>query len=70
MVKRVGNWYEVELNNVFYNVVIQKDPRTIICEPSSILVFDEGFNKVEDYSIWDDIERIMDEMDWKYDMVG
>jgi len=70
MVKRVGNWYGIEMNNLVYNVLIQKDPKSVICEPSSILVFDETFNKVEDYSIWNDIERIMNEMDWKNDMVG
>ncbi len=70
MVKRIGNWYSVELNNVIYNVFIQKDLNTIKCDPTSIIVFDENLNKVDDFTKWNEIERIMEEMDWKYDMIG
>jgi hypothetical protein len=69
MVKRNGNWYSVELRGMEYNVLIQKDKGRVTCEPSSILVFDDNFNKVEDYSVWNEIEEMMEVMDWKSDIL-
>jgi hypothetical protein len=66
---RLGNWYDVEFNNVIYNVLIQKEENSIYCEPSSVLVFDEDFNKVIDEKVYNGIEEIMNRVDWKYDMV-
>ena len=66
---RLGNWYDVEFNNVIYNVLIQKESNSIYCEPSSVLVFDEDFNKVSDEEVYKGIEEIMKRVDWKYDMV-
>ena len=66
---RLGNWYDVEFNNVIYNVLIQKESNSIYCEPSSVLVFDEDFNKVSDEEVYKGIEEIMRRVDWKYDMV-
>lgn len=66
---RLGNWYDVEFNNVIYNVLIQKESNSIYCEPSSVLVFDEDFNKVSDEKVYEGIEEIMGRVDWKYDMV-
>lgn len=67
--QRLGNWYDVEFNNVIYNVLIQKEENSIYCEPSSVLVFDEDFNKVSDEKVYNGIEEIMRKVDWKYDMV-
>jgi len=66
---RLGNWYDVEFNNVIYNVLIQKEEDSFYCEPSSVLVFDEDFNKVIDEKVYNGIEEIMNRVDWKYDMV-
>jgi hypothetical protein len=66
---RLGNWYDVEFNNVIYNVLIQKEENSIYCEPSSVLVFDEDFNKVIDEKVYNGIEEIMNRVDWKYDVV-
>ena len=66
---RLGNWYDVEFNNVIYNVLIQKEENSIYCEPSSVLVFDEDFNKVIDDVVYNGIEEIMNRVDWKYDVV-
>jgi hypothetical protein len=63
--KRIGNWYNVGE----YNVVVMKETDTYFCDPSSILVFDEMFNRVEDSKVYDKIEKIMGKVDWKYDMV-
>jgi hypothetical protein len=66
---RLGNWYDVEFNNVIYNVLIQKEEDSFYCEPSSVLIFDEDFNKVIDEKVYNGIEEIMNRVDWKYDMV-
>ena len=63
--KRVGNWYNVGE----YNVVVVKETDTYFCDPNSILVFDEMFNRVEDPKVYEKIEKIMGKVDWKYDMV-
>jgi hypothetical protein len=63
--KRVGNWYNVGE----YNVVVVKETDTYFCDPNSILVFDEMFNRVEDPNVYEKIEKIMGKVDWKYDMV-
>ena len=75
--KRVGNWYKVSINEVSYNVLIQKEPNSIVCEPSSIIVFDDEFNIIDGtptflgggFSIYQHIEVLMGKVDWKYDMV-
>ena len=66
---RLGNWYDVEFNNVIYNVLVLKEDNSIYCDPSSVLVFDEDFNKVIDEKVYNGIEEIMSRVDWKYDMV-
>ena len=63
--KRVGNWYNVGE----YNVVVVKETDTYFCDPNSILVFDEMFNRVEDPNVYEKIEKILGKVDWKYDMV-
>jgi hypothetical protein len=65
ILKRIGNWYSVGE----YNVVVMKETDTFFCDPISILVFDEMFNRVEDPKVYDKIEKIMGKVDWKYDMV-
>jgi hypothetical protein len=69
MTKRVGNWYTIELQGEEFNVLVQKDKDMVTCDPSSILVFDDNFNKVEDYYLWDIIQSILEGMDWKSDIV-
>ena len=66
---RLGNWYDVEFNNVIYNVLVLKEDNSIYCDPSSVLVFDEDFNKVIDDKVYNGIEEIMNRVDWKYDVV-
>jgi hypothetical protein len=68
-VKRIGNWYSVVVGDTTYNVLIQKEPKSVICEVSSIIVFDEDFNVILKPSLLNDIEKIMGKMDWKYDML-
>jgi hypothetical protein len=71
--KRVGNWYIIEMDNTKYNVIIQKEPNSIICEPSSVIIFDENLKLIEPHkdkkNIYDIVEDIMNQVDWKYDMV-
>lgn len=62
--ERIGNWYIID----DYNVLIQKEDNSFYCEPSSILVFDDEFNKVNDPEVYEKIEGIMRKVDWKYDM--
>ena len=66
---RLGNWYDVEFNNVIYNVLVLKEDNSIYCDPSSVLVFDEDFNKVIDDVVYNCIEEIINRLDWKYDVV-
>ena len=66
---RLGNWYDDEFNNVIYNVLVLKEDNSIYCDPSSVLVFDEDFNKVIDDVVYNGIEEIMNRVDWKYDVV-
>jgi hypothetical protein len=68
-VKRIGNWYSVVVGDTTYNVLIQKEPKSVVCEVSSIIVFDEDFNVILKPSLLNDIEKIMGKMDWKYDML-
>ena len=68
-VKRIGNWYSVVVGDTPYNVLIQKEPKSVICDVSSVIVFDEDFTLVENGTILMDIEKIMGKMDWKYDML-
>ncbi len=69
MVKRLGNWYMVEVGERWYNVMVQKDVNKVTCDPSTVLVFDENFLRVNDYTVWDDMEEIMEKMDWKSDIL-
>jgi hypothetical protein len=65
MVKRIGNWYTVELDGVEYNVLVQRT-NEIECDPSTILVFDEKMDKVQDYGIWDRIEfDVLGHIEWE-----
>lgn len=64
-VRRMGNWYDVD----GYNVVIIKEKDSFYCEPDSILVFDGMFKLVKDEKVNDKIEKLMEKMDWKYDMI-
>ena len=68
-VKRIGNWYSVVVGDTTYNVLIQKEPKSVICDVSSVIVFDEDFTLVENGTILMDIEKVMSNMDWKYDML-
>jgi hypothetical protein len=69
MITRIGNWYSVELNDNVYNVLVQKETNKVTCDPSSILVFDEIMNKVNESEVWDVIQGLMERMDWKYDVL-
>jgi len=67
--KRIGNWYSVVVNDIEYNVIIQREKNSILCEPSSIIVFDEDFKEVNTPSVIDDIITLFERVDYKYDMV-
>jgi hypothetical protein len=70
--QRTGNWYNIELDNTNYNVLIQKYKDSTYCESSSVIVFDENLKWIEprvDEKIYETIEKIMEKVDWKYDMV-
>jgi hypothetical protein len=60
MITRIGNWYSVELNDNVYNVLVQKETNKVTCDPSSILVFDEIMNKVNESEVWDVIQGLME----------
>ena len=66
--KRIGNWYRVSIDEVSYNVLIQREPNSIVCEPSSVIVLDDELN-VMDSSIHNQVQEIMEKVDWKYDMI-
>jgi len=66
---RVGNWYTIQLGNDHFSVLIVKDTNSIICDPSSILLFDHEFNQVNDPKLYEEIEEVMRKVDWKYDMI-
>ena len=70
---RTGNWYTIKLDDTNYNVLIQKEPNSIFCEPSSVIIFDENLQWVEPHknkkNIYDIVEDMMNKVDWKYDMV-
>jgi hypothetical protein len=67
--ERIGNWYLVNVKGVDYNVIIQKEMNSVVCEPSSIIVFDDNFKEVDTPSVIDDIMILFEKVDWKYDMV-
>jgi uncharacterized protein YciU (UPF0263 family) len=68
--ERVGNWYNVKVDGIIYEVLIQKeDDHTVLCDPSSIIVFDKTFKVVGDSELYDKIQKIMENVDWKYDVV-
>ena len=67
--KRIGNWYSVVVNDVEYNVIIQREKNSVLCEPSSIIVFDYNFKEVVTPSVIDDIITLFERVDWKYDML-
>jgi hypothetical protein len=69
---RTGNWYTIELDNTIYNVLIQKYKDSNYCESSSVIIFDENLKWIEpivDEKIYEKMEKIMERVDWKYDMV-
>ncbi len=66
--KRIGNWYKVSIDEVSYNVLIQREPNSIVCEPSSVIVLDDELN-VMDSSIHNQVQEIMEKVDWKYDTI-
>jgi hypothetical protein len=70
--KRIGNWYSVVVNGVNYNVVVQKEKNSVICDPSSIIILDENLEPINTdayYGTYTEIQKIFDKVDWKYDMV-
>jgi hypothetical protein len=69
-VKRVGNWYKVSINEKEFDVLIQKNEMSNVCDPSSIIVLDENFSMVHDPNVIEKIERVMGSMDWKYDVIN
>jgi len=69
MITRIGNWYSVELNDNVYNVLVQKEENKVTCDSSSILVFNEVMDKVNESDVWDVIQELMERMDWKYDVL-
>ena len=69
MITRIGNWYSVELNDNVYNVLVQKEENKVTCDLSSILVFNEVMDKVNESDVWDVIQELMERMDWKYDVL-
>ena len=66
---RTGNWYTIEVDDKFYNVLVVKETDSIYCEPESVLVLDEMCNRINDSELSDKIEEIMKKVDWKYDMI-
>jgi hypothetical protein len=67
---RVGNWYNVNVDGTTYEVLIQKEgDHTTSCDPSSILVFDKTFKILNDSELYDKIQKIMERVDWEYDIV-
>jgi hypothetical protein len=70
ILERVGNWYNVKVDDTIYEVLVQKeDDHTILCDPSSILVFDKTFKIINDSELYDKIQSIMEKVDWKYDTI-
>lgn len=71
IVERVGNWYNVKVDGVIYEVLIQKeDDHTILCDPSSIIIFEkETFKGVTDPKVWDKVQELMERVDWEYDTI-
>ena len=67
--QRIGNWYSVTINDINYNVLIQKNVNKVTCEPSSIIVLDEDFKEIETPSVYDDMMSIFEKVDYKYDMI-
>ena len=67
--KRIGNWYSLELEGNFYNVLIQREPDSIYCTPDSIIVFDRDFKLIMNEDLYENIEELMKKVDWKYDMI-
>lgn len=71
IVERVGNWYNVKVDGVIYEVLVQKeDDHTILCDPSSIIVFESTtFKPTTDPNVMDKIQELMERMDWEYDTI-
>lgn len=71
IVERVGNWYNVKVDGVIYEVLIQKeDDHTILCDPSSIIVFEKDtFKPTTDPNVMDKIQELMEKLDWEYDTI-
>lgn len=71
IVERVGNWYNVKVDGVIYEVLIQKeDDHTILCDPSSIIVFESTtFKPTTDSNVMDKIQELMEKVDWEYDTI-
>jgi hypothetical protein len=72
IVERVGNWYNVKVDNVIYEVLVQKeDDHTILCDPSSVIVFEKDtFKPITDSSICDKVQEMFENIDWEYDFVS
>lgn len=70
--ERVGNWYNVKIDDVIYEVLVQKeDDHTVLCDPSSIIVFErETFKLINDGELYDKIQSVMEDVDWKYDLLN
>ena len=71
ILERVGNWYNVKVDGTIYEVLVQKeDDHTILCDPSSIIVFDETFKRIRrSKELYDKIQEIMEKVDWEYDTI-
>ena len=70
--KRIGNWYLVNVKGVDYNVVIQKETNSVVCEPSSIIILDENLEPINTdayHGTYAEILNIFENVDWKYDML-
>lgn len=71
ILERVGNWYNVKVDDTIYEVLVQKeDDHTILCDPSSVLVFErDTFKPITDGTICDKVQQILEKVDWEYDTI-
>ena len=72
MLNRIGNWYTVKVKNNTYNVLIQKNTNSVVCDPSSIIVLDEQLKLIDgmDSELYQTIEDLMYKVNFKYDMIN
>ena len=69
VVKRIGNWYELKLDGIKYNVFIQKNEDKVSCEPDTSIVFNEEMSEmINDSDIIEKVVEKMGDVDWEHDI--